>query len=176
MAINEIMKAIDAAVAQSSYTEMQRAADVFEDDLMGLGRMPTDYFDLLCHILGNVWIANSPGVSNFVINTYTDFEKLDGQQQEKLLEIFVERFHSYVDEELCLASCDFIARCYPVSVAAKVLDGLSTIACNESQITGLIVAVNAFEKRDELSRNMKIHFSHVKQTLSNMPRKGDGSI
>ena len=104
-----------------------RAADSFEDDLLEFPHFPADYFAFVLELLSEEKFFSKPGVWNFLLVLGTEKEKLQSSHYEQLAETILANYQSYLNEDLCLGVCDFIARNYPEGYAKGVLHGLREI-------------------------------------------------
>lgn len=115
------------AKLERSEGAFSQAADSFEDDLLEFADFPADYFAFVIALLSDEKFFSRPGVWNFLLVLSTEKEKLQSPHYERLAETILAHYPSYVNEDLCLGVCDFIARNYPQAYAKRVLFGLKEI-------------------------------------------------
>lgn len=115
------------ASAERSEGAFSRAADSFEDDLLDFPDFPKDYFEFILSLLSEERFFSRPGTWNFLLVLSTEKEKLLSSHYEKLAETILANYAAYLNDDLCLGVCDFIARNYPESYARQVLHGMKEI-------------------------------------------------
>lgn len=115
------------ASPERSEGAFSRAADSFEDDLLDFPDFPKDYFEFILSLLSEERFFSRPGTWNFLLVLSTEKEKLQSSHYEKLAQTMLANYAAYLDDDLCLGVCDFIARNYPEAYARQVLRGLKEI-------------------------------------------------
>uniref|UniRef100_UPI00104DD4C5 hypothetical protein n=1 Tax=unclassified Variovorax TaxID=663243 RepID=UPI00104DD4C5 len=115
------------AKPERSESAFSRAADSFEDDLLNFSDFPADYFAFVLGLLSEERFFLRPGAWNFLLVLSTEKEKLQLSHYEKLAETILGHYQFYLNEDLCLGVCDFIARNYREAHAKRVLHGLREI-------------------------------------------------
>lgn len=115
------------AKPERSEGAFSQAADRFEDDLLEFSNFPEDYFAFVLELLSEEKYFSRPGAWNFLLVLGTEKEKLQSSHYERLAETILAHYAAYLNEDLCLGVCDFIARNYPEAYAKRVLHGLREI-------------------------------------------------
>ncbi|RTD84024.1 hypothetical protein EJO68_33345 [Variovorax atrisoli] len=123
----EYSDAILSAKPGRSEGAFSRAAESFEDDLLDFSDFPEDYFAFVLRVLSDDAFFLRAGAWNFLLILGTEKEKLQQAHYDQLAEAIVTHYPFYLNEDLCLAACDFIARNYPEAYARRVLNRLREI-------------------------------------------------
>lgn len=130
-----------------------RLARQFEDELTGLKKIPDEYIDVLIKVISSDNFTKLNNSAQFILNAYLDIEKINKDQKLRILESIIQNYHNYRSEELYIVASDFIARCFPVTVA---LDAISSIGENLPQegFYGLLVALDILQVSKELDSDL----------------------
>lgn len=123
MALNlsNVLMQIEGVESKRSSALCSRLADQFEDDLLDYAEFPPDHFAFFIKLLSEHQYFGKPGIWNFILAVNNARDALNGQQLEGIGDAFVVNFQNYLDADLCLAACDFIARNIHPSKAAELL-------------------------------------------------------
>jgi hypothetical protein len=125
--------AVVHATLKQSESVYQKIADSFEDDLLEFDDFPADYFNFVLALLTEGQFYSRRGLWNFLLVLSTEKQKLTPQHYDRLATAIMENYSNYLDEDLCLAVCDFIARNYPADYAKQVLDKLRSIESSKAE-------------------------------------------
>ena len=125
MSIDSYKEELLNSPSKKSENVYQRVADAFEDDLLEFDDFPPKYFDFVLELLSDKDFYSKPGLWNFLLVIGTESHKLERSHYEKLSNTISESYGEYIDEDLCLAVCDFIARNYDYEEAKKLLLSLA---------------------------------------------------
>lgn len=125
--------AVIRATSKGSESVYQEIADRFEDSLLEFDDFPAEYFDLVLALLSEERFYSRPGLWNFLMVLSTENQKLTVQHHDRLANAIVEHYSSYLDKDLCLAVCDFVARNYRPDHAHRVLSRLKEIESAKAQ-------------------------------------------
>lgn len=115
----------------------KQQADQFEEELLGKERVPGEYLDLFLDVISDPTLASRKGAWNFVVRMYTDREKLDSNQLQRILDAAINGYRYYRDERMQLVICDFIARSYNANTALFALEKMSCEAAERSAVGAL---------------------------------------
>jgi hypothetical protein len=121
---SDVLMQIALAPAKRSSSLCSRFADAFEDDLLDYAKFPEAHLDFFLTLLSDKRYYDQPGIWNFVLAVNNARDALSNAQYERIADIFVTNFGHYVDKDLCLAVCDFVARNLEPSKAADLLKKL----------------------------------------------------
>lgn len=123
MALNfsDVLMQIEAAESKRSSALCSRLADQFEDDLLEYAIFPDEHLMLFMTLLSDRRYFEKPGIWNFVLAVNNARDALTNEQFERIGETFLANFQDYLDPDLCLAVCDFVARNIQPSKAAELL-------------------------------------------------------
>lgn len=126
MALNlpNILVQIKSVDGKRSSALCSRLADQFEDDLLEYTEFPSDYYTFFIKLLSEHQYFEKPGIWNFILAVNNSRDALTNRQLESIGDIFSLNFQYYLDADLCLAACDFIARNLHRSKAAELLQKL----------------------------------------------------
>ncbi len=116
-----------------SESVFQKVADSYEDDLLEVEDFPAGYFEFVVSLLSEDRFYSKAGAWNFLLVLGTEKQKIKDWHYHALSEVFVENYEKYVDEDLCLGVCDFIARNYPFGDAKALFDRLAVIEAGKPQ-------------------------------------------
>lgn len=122
--LNDYANSIAQSPKSTSEAVCSKIADEFEDELMELEGLPPGPFRFLQRLFSDPLIYRQPGVWNFFMVLSAGRHRLTPSHFEQLAATLKENFAAYVDADLCLAACDFVARNYPHSDARKLLEEL----------------------------------------------------
>jgi hypothetical protein len=112
---------IEGAERKRSSALCSRLADRFEDDFMEYADFPDEHLMLLMTLLSDSRYFEKPGIWNFVLALNSARDMLTSEQMERIGEVFLANFQRYLDPDLCLAVCDFVARNIQPSRGAELL-------------------------------------------------------
>jgi hypothetical protein len=115
-------KAILTATPARSESVCSKIADSFEDDLLELEGFPVDYFSFVLQLFSEPNFYNRPGIWNFLLVLGTEGHKLEKKHYDDLAKTLLSNYLNYLDRDLCLATCDFIARNYTTEKAKEILN------------------------------------------------------
>ncbi|PTU28293.1 hypothetical protein [Stenotrophobium rhamnosiphilum] len=103
----------------------QKIADQYEDDLLEVENFPDEYFTFVLELLSNENFYSKKGLWNFLLVLGTEQGKLRVQHYQELAKCITNHYGRYLDEDLCLAVCDFIARNYSTTDAQSLFDKMA---------------------------------------------------
>jgi hypothetical protein len=121
------------ADAQRSESVCSKAADQFEDDLLEFDEFPDEYLKFVVQLLSRSNFYCKPGIWNFLLVLSTESHRLQPCHYEQLKITFLENYHHYSDQDLCLAVCDFIARNYSEGSARSQLNALAKVELEKAE-------------------------------------------
>ncbi len=126
MALNlsNVLVQIEGAESKRSSALCSRLADQFEDDLLEYADFPSDYFMFFTALLSEHRYFEKPGIWNFILAVNNARDALTSQQLEGIGDTFLANFQDYLDADLSLAVCDFVARNIQPSRATQLLQAL----------------------------------------------------
>lgn len=126
MALNlpNVLAQIEGVEDKRSSALCSRLADQFEDDLLEYADFPSDYFIFFSTLLSERRYFYKPGIWNFILAVNNARDALTTSQLEGICDTFLVNFQNYLDADLCLAVCDFVARNIQPSKATKILQNL----------------------------------------------------
>ena len=101
-----------------------RLANQFEDDLLEYTDFPDEHFMLFIALLSDNRYFKKSGIWNFILAVNNAKDALTSEQLECIGKVFLANFQYYLDPDLCLAVCDFIARNIQPPKAIKLLQEL----------------------------------------------------
>lgn len=103
---------------------LNRMSEEFEDDLLNHESFPVEHFNLFSTLLSDPKYYNKPGVWNFVMAVSNARDALSESQYENIKNVFLNNFKQYLNKDLCLAVCDFVARNMDHVAADSILNRL----------------------------------------------------
>lgn len=124
MDFSDVLMQVAGAESKRSSALCSRLADQFEDDLLEYADFPDEHLMLFMTLLSDSRYFEKPGIWNFVLAVNNARDALTSEQLERVGEVFVANFQRYLDPDLCLAVCDFVARNIQPSRAAELLQEL----------------------------------------------------
>lgn len=124
MNLSEALHHIAQSDPKKSSSLCSRLADQFEDDLLDFADFPSDHFDFIKDLFSDPKYFNKPGIWNFVLAINNTKDALKHEQLHLIEEVFLNNYEFYLDADLCLAICDFIARNVKQPHAHKLLQQL----------------------------------------------------
>lgn len=127
MKIEKYISEISDAPEKRAESVYQKVADSFEDDLLDFDDFPDGYFEFVVKLLSEESFYLKPGLWNFLMVLGAEKQKMKRFHYESLGRIFIDHYRFYLDEDLCLAVCDFVARNYEEVCARFILDKLKAI-------------------------------------------------
>lgn len=125
--IDQYLLKIKSALSNKSEGIYQKVADDFEDDLLEYDDFPPGYFEFVIKLMSDDEFYSKPGLWNFLMVLSTEKSKMKNHHYLKLAETIVDNYSKYFNADLCLASCDFIARNYSETSARKLFKQLNDI-------------------------------------------------
>jgi len=125
--------ATEIFTASNSESAYQKIADRFEDDLLDSDEFPAGYFEFALDLLSDERFYSKPGLWNFMLVLGTESHKLTEWHYDQLAHVISSNYLKYLDEDLCLAVCDFFARNYPEGQAKKIFADLKEIETHKSE-------------------------------------------
>jgi hypothetical protein len=131
---SDILKDICAADERKRPRIIAKAAEEFDEAVLGHSRIPQQVFDFLIEIISCPEVASSRGVEHFLLEVNVDFCKYTSDQQAALLETLLQNGGSFVDQLSRHSIGDFIARAYLPEVAFSALKKFSKGGETEQQI------------------------------------------
>lgn len=111
---------------KNSESVYQKVADSYEDDLLEVEEFPSGYFEFVLSVLTESRFFSKPGAWIFLLVLGTEKRKMRDRYQA-LAKVLVDNYEQYMDEDLCLAVCDFVARNYFADVARAIFERLAVI-------------------------------------------------
>lgn len=120
----ELLSACDGPQCEKVF---QQIADRYEDDLLELEDFADDYLKLVIDLLSDDKFYSKPGVWNFLLVLGTEQGKIQPRQYDALAECITRNYERYLNTDLCLAVCDFVARNYSVVKAREIFRRLAAI-------------------------------------------------
>lgn len=129
----EYLEGIEKAEAKRSESVCSRTADKFEDDLLEFEGFPADHFSFVLELLSNSRLYSKPGIWNFLLVLSTENHKLRREHYDALAKTILDQYVNYVDPDLCLAVCDFLARNYPEREAEDILNMLRMVESDKDE-------------------------------------------
>lgn len=124
MNFSNVLAQIENIESKHSSALCSRLADQFEDDLLEYSDFPDEYLMLFATLLSESRYFDKPGIWNFVLAVNNARDALTKKQLEHIADVFLANFQHYLEPDLCLAVCDFIARNIQLSRAAELLKEL----------------------------------------------------
>lgn len=124
MDFSDVLMQIEGAERKRSAALCSRLADQFEDDLLEYADFPDEHLMLFTTLLSDSRFFEKPGIWNFILAVNNARDALSSEQLEHIGEVFLANFQRYLDPDLCLAVCDFVARNIKPSKAAELLQEL----------------------------------------------------
>lgn len=124
MNFSDVLMQIERAERKRSSALCSRLADQFEDDLLEYPDFPDEHLKLFTTLLSESRYFEKPGIWNFLLAVNNARDALTREQMEQIAKVLLANFQSYLDADLCLAVCDFVARNIPPSKAAELLQAL----------------------------------------------------
>lgn len=121
MDFSDVLMQIEGAERKRSSALCSRLADQFEDDLLEYADFPDEHLMLFTTLLSDSRYFEKPGIWNFILAVNNARDALTGAQLEHIAEVFLANFQRYLDPDLCLAVCDFVARNIQPSRATALL-------------------------------------------------------
>jgi len=121
MDFSDVLIQIEGVEGKRSSALCSRLADQFEDDLLEYADFPDKHLMLFTTLLTDSRYFEKPGIWNFVLAVNNARDALTTEQFECLGEVFLANFQRYLDPDLSLAVCDFVARNIQPSKAAELL-------------------------------------------------------
>lgn len=118
---------IEHADEKRSESVCSKIADRFEDDFLEFDGFPDDYFEFALQLFSNPKFYSKPGVWNFLLVLSAKSQRLQSNHYERLKNVFLQHYLDYMNQDLCLAVCDFIARNYSEDSARNQLNALAKI-------------------------------------------------
>lgn len=119
--LSNVLMQIESAESKRSSALCSRLADQFEDDLLEYPDFPDEHFMLFMALLSDRRYFDKPGIWNFILAVNNARDVLTKEQLNNIIGTFRANFQSYLDSDLCLAVCDFVARNIQPSRAAELL-------------------------------------------------------
>jgi len=139
-----------------SESVFQTVADSFEDDLLEVDGLPEDYFNFVVQLFSEAEIYSKPGLWNFLLVLGTEKHKLHAGHYKALSKQIIENYEKYLDRDLCLAVCDFIARNYFFADAMEIFEQLALIESRKpTELQGFVndgLRILAAEEKRTLDR------------------------
>lgn len=136
---NKLREKIDAyeemlvnCIPRKSESAFQKVVDSYEDDLLELDGFPEEYFDFVLRVLSDARFYSKAGAWNFLLAIGTEKHKLQPHHYQALADKIIGNYNNYLNEDLCLAVCDFVARNYPYADAKPIFDQLILIENDKS--------------------------------------------
>lgn len=124
--LKELSEKIKLSTSKSE-SICSKIADSFEDDLMEFEGFPQEHFDFVKSLLSTPTLYSKPGIWNFLMVLSSGRHRLTSNNFRQLSDIFIGNYSFYEDEDLCLATCDFIARNFPSHEAGLLLKKLKAL-------------------------------------------------
>lgn len=124
MNFSDVLMQIEGTERKRSAALCSRLADQFEDDLLEYADFPDEHLMLFATLLSDNRYFEKPGIWNFIMAVNNARDALTSEQLERIGEIFLANFQRYLDPDLCLAVCDFVARNIQPPKAAELLQQL----------------------------------------------------
>lgn len=124
MNFSDVLMQIERAERKRSEALCSRLADQFEDDLLEYADFPDEHLMLFATLLSDSRYFEKSGIWNFVMAVNNARDALTSEQLERIGEVFLANFQRYLDPDLCLAVCDFVARNIQPPKAAELLHQL----------------------------------------------------
>lgn len=124
MKISDVLVQIEGAERKRSSELCSRLADLFEDDFLEYEDFPEQHLMLITTLLSDSRYFEKQGIWNFVLALNSARDMLKSEQWEHIGEVFLANFQRYLDPDLCLAVCDFVARNFKPSRASELLEKL----------------------------------------------------
>lgn len=126
MALNlsNVLMQIEGVECTRSSALCSRLADQFEDDLLDYAEFPSDHLAFFMKLLSEHQYFEKKGIWNFILAVNNARDALNDRQLRRIGDAFVVNFQNYLDADLCLAACDFVARNIHPSEAAELLQKL----------------------------------------------------
>lgn len=121
MDFSDVLMQIEGAESKRSSALCSRLADQFEDDLLEYADFPDEHLMLFATLLSDARYFEKPGIWNFVMAVNNARDALTDRQMERIGEVFLASFQRYLDPDLSLAVCDFVARNMQPSKAVELL-------------------------------------------------------
>lgn len=132
MTTNQMRHVLLSAPDAEAERVFREQADLLEDQLLGVARVPEEFVELLVELLSEPRFSTKKGAWNFVVRLASDLAKFDSAQRTRLLEAIVLGFQSYSDVRMQLTTADLIARGFPPDVAVEALARLSVRSLSEA--------------------------------------------
>ena len=130
---------IEGIEGKRSSALCSRLADQFEDDLLEYADFPSDYLMFFATLLSERRYFEKPGIWNFILAVNNARDALTTPQLEGICDVFISNFQDYLDADLCLAVCDFVARNIKSSKATKILQNLKQQeSANPTEVQGIV--------------------------------------
>lgn len=137
--VSDVLMQIERTESKRSSSLCSRLADQFEDDLLEYANFPDEYLMLFMTLLSDRRYFEKPGIWNFVLAVNNARDALTSEQLERIGKEFVANFQDYLDPDLCLAVCDFVARNIRPSKAAELLQELKRREAKKpSEVQGIV--------------------------------------
>lgn len=92
--------------------------------MLELDGFPESYFEFVIELLSRSEFYSKPGLWNFMLVLGTERHKMLPRHYAALANTIVGNYASFLDGDLCLAVCDFIARNYTTAEAAQLFNRL----------------------------------------------------
>ena len=105
----------------------EEVADQFAFDLIGMNKLPDDYFNLVLNAVSDSRFYGKKGVWKILLALGTENDNVTEQHYNQLSDQIISNYRKYNDEMLCLTVCDFIARNYCLTRARAIFDLLDDI-------------------------------------------------
>jgi hypothetical protein len=116
---------LEKCTGKKCESTFQKIADQYEDDLLEVEHFPDEYFNFALELISDEKFYSKAGLWNFFLVLGTEQGKLRPQHYQELAKCIVRNYEKYLDEDLCLAACDFIARNYSTADAQNLFDQLA---------------------------------------------------
>lgn len=152
LSLSNVLMQIEGVENKRSSTLCSRLADQFEDDLLEYAEFPSDHFLFFIKLLSEHQYFEKPGIWNFMLAVNNARDALTSQQLEGIGDAFVANFKNYLDSDLCLAVCDFVARNIHPSKAAELLKKLKQREAEKPKDVQGIVDQGFFILSQEIKR------------------------
>lgn len=141
-----------AVDAKRSSSLCSQFADEFENDLLEYEQIPKTHFDHFLTLISVKDYFQKPGIWNFVLAVHNSRDGLTDGQYKKIVAAFTNNFSDYRDGELCFAVCDFIARNFEPSKAARFLKELKQREAQKSDALQGYVDEGLYIVQQEIQR------------------------
>lgn len=124
----------------------EAVAEEFGHSLLTFAPMSDGHVDFVCRILSDPVLAGRPGLENFVMEFYSQREKLSEAQLGRFYACLAGSFGHLADETLAFAIGDFIARVAPPDRALALLSEMTTKVNSRDAVSGIFLGLDILRK------------------------------